>query len=72
MNKTYSRLLAAFLLVASVSFVQEAKLAPAARKQIETTVAKFMTANNVPGISVAVVEARASANTGPGDCPAFW
>lgn len=56
MNKACSRLLAAFLLMASVSFAQEAKLASANRKQIETAVAKFMAKESAPGISVAVVK----------------
>ena len=45
-----------FVLIHIVSSAQEAKLAPATRKQIEATVAKFMAVNNVPGISVAVVK----------------
>jgi serine beta-lactamase-like protein LACTB len=61
MNKRKSKRLAAlfcltFVFLRAVSFAQEAKLAPATRKQIETTVAKFMAANSVPGLSVAVVK----------------
>lgn len=40
----------------TVSLAQETKLAPATRKEIETAVAKFMSKNSAPGISVAVVK----------------
>jgi serine beta-lactamase-like protein LACTB, mitochondrial len=56
MNKACSRLLAVFLLMGYVAFAQAAKLAPAARKKIETAVAKFMAASSAPGVSVAVVK----------------
>ena len=58
--RTFSIALAvALTLVTSFSRVlcaQDAKLAPEKRTQIEQAVAKFMAANQVPGISVAVVE----------------
>jgi CubicO group peptidase (beta-lactamase class C family) len=43
-------------LAAEVVFAQEAALAPEKRARIEQAVAKFMAANQVPGISAAVVE----------------
>jgi CubicO group peptidase (beta-lactamase class C family) len=39
-----------------VLFAQDAKLAPEKRTQIEQAISKFMAANQVPGISAAVVE----------------
>jgi len=61
MNDRWSRILAQLfcltvVFAVTVSFAQEAKLASTTRKEIETAVAKFMAANSVPGISVAVVK----------------
>jgi len=42
--------------IGTISFAQDAKLAPSTRKEIETTVARFMAKNSVPGMSVAVVK----------------
>lgn len=59
-NRSRSRILAHWLgapllLMAAVSFAQGAKLAPAARKEIESAVTKFMALSKAPGISIAVV-----------------
>lgn len=43
-------------LLATTVFAQDAKLSAERRTQLETTIAKFMSANNVPGVSAAVVE----------------
>ena len=61
MNNRRLRILAQHLCLTVVfavtlSFAQETKLASTTRGQIETAVAKFMAANSVPGISVAVVK----------------
>jgi CubicO group peptidase (beta-lactamase class C family) len=61
MNKHWRKILAQLfcltvVFAATISFAQEAKLSSATRKEIETAVAKFMAANSVPGVSVAVVK----------------
>jgi CubicO group peptidase (beta-lactamase class C family) len=60
MNMRWSKITALFCLTfvfaRTVSFAQETKLDPGTRKQIEAAVAKFMAANSVPAISVAVVK----------------
>src|SRR6476659_6181085 len=45
----------ALLLLPSAVFAQDAKLPAAKRTLLENTISKFMAANSVPGISVAVV-----------------
>ena len=57
-SRPFSLVLAALLVVISCAFAAEkdTTLAPAERAQIEKAVSAFMTANSVPGISVAVVQ----------------
>jgi len=44
------------VLLAPISIAQEVKLAKEKQQQIEAAAARFMAANSVPGLSVAVVE----------------
>jgi len=57
-SRPFSLVLAALLVVISCAFAAEkdTTLSPAKRAQIEKAVSAFMTANSVPGISVAVVQ----------------
>ena len=57
-SRPFSLVLAALLVVISCAFAAEkdTTLFPAKRAQIEKAVSAFMTANSVPGISVAVVQ----------------
>jgi len=57
-SRPFSLVLAALLVVISCAFAAEkdTTLAPAERAQIEKAVSAFMTANSVPGVSVAVVQ----------------
>jgi len=57
-SRPFSLVLAALLVVISCAFAAEkdTTLSPAKRAQIEKAVSAFMTANSVPGVSVAVVQ----------------
>ena len=46
----------AFLLLETIAFTQQSNLSTEKRTQIEYTVHKFMAANGIPGVSVAIVE----------------
>src|SRR5229473_117852 len=52
----FSLLLALLTATTGALFAQNAKLSDERRTQLETAIAKFMSANNVPGVSAAVVE----------------
>lgn len=44
------------ILLATIAPAQEAKLAPEKQAKLEAAIARFMAANSIPGVSVAVVE----------------
>src|SRR3979490_2336291 len=45
-----------FLLLQAFAFTEQSSLSPEKRNQIEYAVHKFMAANGIPGVSVAIVE----------------
>jgi serine beta-lactamase-like protein LACTB len=62
------------ILFAATAFAQDAKIAPEKQTHIEAAVARFMAANKIPGVSVAVIEHNAyewSAGFGRADLENF-
>lgn len=62
------------ILFSTVAFAEASKLAPEKQTRLEAAVARFMAANNIPGVSVAVVENNAyewSAGFGMADLENF-
>jgi len=69
-----ARLFALFLAVPALAAPQPGQFAPAKRAQLEAAISRFMAANSVPGVSVAVVENGAeewSAGFGSADLENF-
>src|SRR5258708_13324682 len=52
-------LLIAHLLVPDISVAQGGQIAPGKRAQLQNAISRFMAANSIPGVSVAVVETGA-------------
>lgn len=74
MSRTRLPLASLVLLFAATAFAQDAKIAPEKQTRIKAAVARFMAANKIPGVSVAVIEHNAqewSAGFGMADLENF-